>query len=173
MIDYYDSNRDEDWSDDFNDRDSDDWEEHYSISERDEVELENQMYDIVGEEGYDDESGFYSEDDSDDFHEDDENEIGQKKYLESIIKWLEKSDLIKSFLNRSGFFVFRGHLVRLEDNEVVELMDWLLDEGIAEKNKIGKYEITHVNSLDTCEVLVFVKTTQITNIPFMRNKMLH
>ncbi len=157
MSDSY-TNRDEDWSDDFDDRDSDDWEEHYSISEGDEADMEYEM--IEDEQEYDDEEEFSSEGEPGQYDEDGED----IPYLVTIIDWLKTSTIINCLDNDRGFFVCKGIQVCLGNNEAVDLMEWLVGEGVDDLAKIGNYTIIHINSPYTCEVLVFVNTR-----PFLPN----
>jgi len=62
---------------------------------------------------------------------------------QEIVNWLCESKLARKFRNREGFFVPRGPHVRLKDGSVVDLLDWLFDEGIKGGMAVAGYSVAH------------------------------
>ncbi len=69
----------------------------------------------------------------------DNEEIGGRQ--EEIIKWLALSKLAITFKNGKGFFVPKGPQIRLTNNDVMDLLEWLNDEGINGGKTIAGYSI--------------------------------
>ena len=62
---------------------------------------------------------------------------------EEIVCWLESSKLAIRFRNGKGFFVPKGPHLSLNDNHVVDLFEWLNQEGIKGGKTISGYRIVY------------------------------
>lgn len=60
-----------------------------------------------------------------------------------IVNWLSTSKLARRFKNREGFFVPRGPHVKLKDGEIVDLLDWLFEEGIKGGIAVAGYSVIY------------------------------
>lgn len=63
--------------------------------------------------------------------------------MKKILAWLPKSALSKEISTREGFMISRGANVRLADGTVVEVFDWLTEEGFADIHTLDDYEIEY------------------------------
>lgn len=86
--------------------------------------------------------------------------------MEEIVIWLSESSLIEKFSDKDGFFILRGHHIRLRDGSVVDLFNWLSEEGIKGGIAVAGYSIMHARS-DNGIGLSFVKIIDAPFMPFM------
>jgi len=147
-----------DWGDSFDDMDGEDWEYHMGGPDYEESELwEKQMEsDDDYDSDYGDSSNNHDDDHDDDFEQqlidndetDDyeeqdaeevkivitESEITDKTSPEErqieIIRWLVSSQFAKTLKGADGFFILRGHQIQLNDGRTVDMLDWLLEQGV-------------------------------------------
>ncbi|SEQ47691.1 hypothetical protein SAMN05421693_1356 [Ectothiorhodospira magna] len=64
--------------------------------------------------------------------------------MEDIVNWLSsQSRSIHPLRTGDGFFVARGFCGRLPDGSIVDLLEWLLDEGFTQGKIVGEYRISY------------------------------
>lgn len=160
-----------DWSKYFDDMGPEDWEDHFGGPDEDIME---KYYESLVKEPY------IEKDSIDKKHivpynlDEDNNNINEADSAISIqrkiVSWLSKSKLAKAFINGEGFFVSKGSMVRLKDNAVVDVIAWLLKEGIRSGENINNYNIVYTKPGGKyIEKLSFFKI--IVNAPFFSTEM--
>ncbi len=94
--------------------------------------------------------------------------IARIRHVE-IFQWLAKSSLAEKRRGApNSFLVQKGGLVKLRDGTVVEVIDWLTQEGITEGLLIGEHIVSHkLRTEKEDEVLIFLKKRSI-EAPFER-----
>ena len=132
----------EDWSESLDDMEPGDWEDHFGGPDDKEFELMDKYQE-------------YENIEVDSFELDRVNkpyanniDSGQKSNQnvtreEEIINWLISSKLSINFKNNKGFFVPKGPHVRLANGSVVDLLEWLVEEGIKGGKAISGYSIAY------------------------------
>lgn len=94
-----------------------------------------------------------------------EMEVGSR--IEQIIYWLSESKLAIKIRDREGFCVLRGPVVRLNDGIMIDLFEWLSEEGITGGSAIAGYTIIHPHpKRGHRERLVFFRV--VVDAPFSR-----
>ena len=179
--DYDDSSEDtDDWSDSFDDRDADDWEQYYepehwgieySDTPEDESEEEDEAGQMYENDQFDQLCSFYAQQEIDS----QENYPGDLKIMRmaterqtNIVEWLAESQLAEPLeKSETGFIVRKEQPVKLLDGNVVEALSWLIDEGINDGLLVSGYYVTTTkNSVDAePDILRFEKKTVI-DAPF-------
>ncbi len=131
----------EDWGDSKDDWEPSDWEDYLGGPNDDILEMRNQDNDIFdyGDKLRDAKIEQFTANvkQVDKSHE----KVAARK--EEIVRWLESSQLAIRFRNGKGFFVPKGPHVRLNDNHVVDLFEWLNQEGIEGGKAISGYRIAY------------------------------
>lgn len=173
----YDRNSD-DWGYTLDDLDGSYWAEH--LGGPDDIEIEHEEY------GYyraaDEDGGEFTcieeeceEDEIDDVDEEEYEEQGLDEddneqtivRLEAIVDWLAQSELATSFPNKRGFFVRKGPRVKLQDGSIIDLFDWLFEEGVRGGTKVAGYKISYsAPGSSRGEQLSFIEI--VVNAPFQQ-----
>ena len=132
-----------DWGQSFDDMDGVDWADHMGGPDDDEIEkhyenIAQQYEDEEYEEQIDFRDEYFEEEETD---EETRNEHVSR--IEEIIEWLAGSKLARRFRSREDFFVLKGPHVRLKDGSVIDLLDWLFEEGLKGGYDISGYRIIY------------------------------
>lgn len=160
----------EDWGCSLDDKGAEFWDEY--LGGPDDEDLERYYEDLAQDQA------LYSFGEDDDENQSD-NEVGAMSYvdqeapasrLEEIVQWLSKSSLARKFKEREGFFVRKGSHVRLKDGNVVDLLEWLFDEGLKGGIAVSDYSIVYSSPESPYgEKLSFFKV--VVDAPFSRRKL--
>lgn len=127
----------EDWARSFDDMDGADWADYMGGPDDDEIES---YYE--GQEEFEGPLDHVEEN----FGEEDTSEEANHwsvSRMKEIVEWLADSKLARKFRNREGFFVPKGPCVRLKDGSVVDLLNWLFEEGIKGGVAIAGYSVVY------------------------------
>ena len=60
-----------------------------------------------------------------------------------IVDWLSESEMAIKFQNSNGFLVYRGPLLRMKNGRIVDLLDWLYEEGIKNGAVVAEYNVVY------------------------------
>lgn len=132
----------EDWSCSFDDLDGSDWANHMGGPDDDEIERYYENIAQTYEEEYEEPLSYCEEDfEKEEMDEETNNESASR--MEEIVEWLAESKLARKFRNKEGFFVPKGPHVRLKDGSIVDLMDWLFDEGVKGGAAVAGYSVVY------------------------------
>ena len=130
----------------------------------DEIERYYENIDQTYEEEYE-EPFIYCEEDVEEEETDEETSNESVSRMEEIVEWLSDSKLARKFGNKEGFFVPKGPHVRLKDGSIVDLLDWLFEEGIKGGTAVAGYSVVYSRSgSEYAEKLSFLKI--IVDAPF-------
>jgi len=132
----------EDWGESFDDKESSDWEDFLGGPDDEEIEsrFESEMESAM-ERKLERESERYDEENFEIEVSDEEIENEQASRMEEIIVWLARSNLASKLVTKDGFFVSKGPYVRLNGGNTVDLIKWLLDEGIKGGVAVAGYSV--------------------------------
>ena len=122
----------EDWSDNFDDMESDFWEDHYAKAEPDYFSMEMEVLNPYYEEGVYEYHGCKQDHIS-------YNTSRQKE----IVKWLSSSKFAVTMENDGGFYVSGHRKGKLKDGRVFNVINWLYREGIKSGRKILQYKLQY------------------------------
>jgi len=140
----------EDWSQTFDDKGAAFWEHSLSGPDDDDIEQSYEILQAEMTEDYEyDDDDWRANDDSAEQEaegETDSCEEDTEARIIEIIEWLSKSELARELGEQEGFFVPKGPQVRLQDGTVVEVLDWLYEEGIDGDEAIGGYRVEYTSS---------------------------
>jgi len=153
--------KNEDWGDSMDDMEPGYWEEHLGGPDDDELEMLHQNHEY--------------EDIEVDYPGDGkikkpatiavENDQNEKKRQREIINWLASLKCSIKFKKGNGFFVPKGPQIRISENNVMDLLEWLDNEGIKGGKSIEGFNIVYANPESKYgEKLSFFKT--IVDSPF-------
>ena len=138
---------DEDCTENFDDLDGEFWENYMGGPDDYELEayqeqMEAHVIDSMYEEEYEDD--FPSRDESHYGGPDDEgDETDELIRRDEIVDWLSESVVAIKFPNSVGFLVYRGSHLRMENGCVVDLLDWLYEEGIKDGAVVAEYSVVY------------------------------
>ena len=85
----------------------------------------------------------YCEEDFEEEEMDEETNDESVSRMEEIVQWLSESKLAIKFRNKEGFFVPKGPHVRLKDGGIVDLLDWLFNEGVKGGATAAGYSVVY------------------------------
>lgn len=74
-----------------------------------------------------------------------------------IVNWLSNSKHIKPFRNGKGFYIAKGIKIKLKNGNIIDIIDWLIEEGLTKHRSIGEYNIKHDPPGDFQEKINFFK----------------
>lgn len=138
----------EDWSDKFDDMESNFWEDHYAKPERrDEMESDylRSIEEDAAEEGKIESqleqinSPYYQKC----YKEAMELLSGNTNRQKEIVKWLATSRFTVTMENNGGFYVSGQRKGKLKDGRVFNIINWLCREGIKNGRKILQYKLQY------------------------------
>jgi len=132
----------EDWGESFDDKESSDWEDYLGGPDDEEIEsrFEREM-ESTREKNSERESERYDEENFEIEVSDEEIENEQASRMEEIVEWLSGSKLASKLIAKDGFFVSKGPYVRLKGGNTVDLIEWLLNEGIKGGVAVAGYSV--------------------------------
>ena len=133
----------EDWGCSFDDQGPEFWEDYYGGPDDSVIESYYESYVQNYEEEYYEEPLEHEEENFVRQTMDEEESEGTVSRTKEIVKWLSESKLARRFRNREGFFVPKGPHVRLKDGSIVDLIEWLLEEGIKGGAAVAGYSIIY------------------------------
>lgn len=133
----------EDWGESFDDKDSADWEDYLGGPDDDEIERYYENIANTYEDEYYEEPLDYGEEDCEEEETDEKTKNDSASRMEEIVEWLSESKLARKFSSREGFFVPKGPHVRLNDGSIVDLLEWLSDEGIKGGTAVAGYSVVY------------------------------
>ncbi len=132
----------EDWGQSFDDMDGVDWANYMGGPDDDEIERYYEDIAQTYEEEYHDDPIDYEEE-FEKAEMDEETNNKSVSRMEEIVDWLSESKLARKFRNKEGFFVPKGPHVRLKNGSIVDLLDWLFDEGIKGGVAVAGYSVVY------------------------------
>lgn len=88
--------------------------------------------------------------------------------VDEIIDWLSESALARRYVRGEGFYVASGPIVRLADGDSLDLLEWLVEEGINGEVTTARYTVTYFGpDSEHGERMSFLKAA-VVDAPFSR-----